>query len=207
MPDYEESLRDDVRYAIRFANEGVWDAATGINTLTSDFSIDSDADGKVYEHSDGFKEVLDTSLLSLLGDFDENGELTGADYDLLKSATDVGRFDLVADGVIDVADRNYWLEELARTVPGDADLNGEVNFADFLALSNSFGSVGGWSNGNFDGDDTVTFADFLSLSANFGTSRSQFANVPEPNSAAIAGCFAMAVLPLSRRFGVTPVRQ
>lgn len=33
LPDPAESLRDDPRYAIRFANEGMWDAARGWNTL------------------------------------------------------------------------------------------------------------------------------------------------------------------------------
>jgi hypothetical protein len=39
LPDPAPSLRDDVRYAIRFANEGVWDAASGMNVLTRDFRI------------------------------------------------------------------------------------------------------------------------------------------------------------------------
>lgn len=33
MPDMEESLRNDVRYSIRFANEGVWLPETGVNRL------------------------------------------------------------------------------------------------------------------------------------------------------------------------------
>lgn len=33
LPDPADSLREDARYAIRFANEGVWDPQTGINFL------------------------------------------------------------------------------------------------------------------------------------------------------------------------------
>ena len=39
LPDPAPSLYSDVRYAIRFANEDVWDAATGINVLTRDLRI------------------------------------------------------------------------------------------------------------------------------------------------------------------------
>jgi len=31
IPDAENSLRNDVRYAVRFANTGVWDGDTGIH--------------------------------------------------------------------------------------------------------------------------------------------------------------------------------
>jgi len=33
LPDPAETLRDDSRYAIRFANENTWDAAHGWNVL------------------------------------------------------------------------------------------------------------------------------------------------------------------------------
>jgi hypothetical protein len=39
LPDPAPSLHDDVRYAIRFANEEVWDAATGMNVLTRNLRI------------------------------------------------------------------------------------------------------------------------------------------------------------------------
>ena len=39
LPDPAPSLYDDVRYAIRFANEDVWDAATGMNVLTRDLRV------------------------------------------------------------------------------------------------------------------------------------------------------------------------
>jgi hypothetical protein len=33
LPDAMDSLRDDPRYAIQLANQGVWNAATGENVL------------------------------------------------------------------------------------------------------------------------------------------------------------------------------
>lgn len=194
MPDFEDSLRNDVRYAIRFANEGIWDAETGINSLSTSFVIDREAAGGIYDHSEGFAEVLDPSSLRLLGDFNGNGQLDGADIDLLRGDANLEEFDLVADGVVDSLDRNYWLDDLARSVPGDTDLNGEVNFADFLALSNSFGSEGGWSAGNFDDDNVVTFSDFLALSVNFGAGRASVASVPEPSCRSLTIGFAIVFL-------------
>ena len=58
--------------------------------------------------------------------------------------------------------------ELVST-PGDANRDGQVNFADFLILSVAFGTEGGWPSGDFDGDGVVTFSDFLVLSSNFGS--------------------------------------
>lgn len=80
---------------------------------------------------------------------------------------------------------------LVEALFGDADLNGTVEFADFLALSANFGRSGGWSDGNFDYSETVDFGDFLALSANFGqTSNKVFGvvgaiNVPEPTGGAV----------------------
>ena len=67
------------------------------------------------------------------------------------------------------------------SIPGDADLDGEVQFSDFLLLANSFGLPGDWSQGDFDMNGQVEFADYLVLASRFGESVSLRANaVPEP---------------------------
>ena len=74
-----------------------------------------------------------------------------------------------ADGEVTTADANYIVENSLNTRPGDADLNGEINFPDFLALSAGFGKADStWSSGDFNGDGEVTFPDFLVLSSTFG---------------------------------------
>ena len=52
----------------------------------------------------------------------------------------------------------------------NADFNndGQVNFADFLILSNNFGEEG--MPGDANNDNVVNFADFLLLREQFGTS-------------------------------------
>ena len=70
---------------------------------------------------------------------------------------------------------------------GDADLDGNVAFNDFLTLANNFepsNVIGDWSAGDFDGDGKVAFLDFLHLANNFGESMNiaEAASVPEPSS-------------------------
>ena len=65
--------------------------------------------------------------------------------------------------------RELWALPAAEMNSADIDGDGEVAFADFLILSQHFGSVGvGLHQGDLDDDDEVTFADFLILSDQFG---------------------------------------
>ena len=94
------------------------------------------------------------------------------------------------------------------TLAGDANLNGTVDFNDFLVLQNNFSAAGTrFDQGNFNYDGVTDFNDFLVLQNNFGQSitgqpvlvtRAQvaamtaFANsdaslVPEPASLAVLG--------------------
>ena len=55
------------------------------------------------------------------------------------------------------------------TLYGDADLNGKVDFNDFLRLQSNFGTAAaGFAKGNFNYDSTTDFNDFLLLQSNFG---------------------------------------
>ncbi|MFT3788343.1 MAG: autotransporter-associated beta strand repeat-containing protein [Tepidisphaeraceae bacterium] len=78
--------------------------------------------------------------------------------------------------------------------PGDADLDGRVNFNDLLALAAHYSAAGQtWATGDFDGTGNVNFSDLLTLARNYGfdttgTSASDFATnwaaalalIPEP---------------------------
>ncbi len=123
---------------------------------------------------------------SLLGDFNGDGSLGVADLNLLSGEVRRGggdlAFDLTDDGQVNQQDRRIWVEDVFGTLFGDADLNKEVAFADFLALSSNFGLVGGWTKGDFDGSGTVQFPAVLLLSSNFGKSATVTAAVPEPGA-------------------------
>lgn len=81
MADIEDTLSDDVRYSIQFANAGIWDATDGINILKSDLEISADAVGDLYALPDELEEIPDPSTLKLAGDIDLDDDVDG--YDLL----------------------------------------------------------------------------------------------------------------------------
>ena len=120
--------------------------------------------------------TMATFLVDKEGDFSGNGVLDAEDLDLLMAAISTQgndtSFDLDGDGEVGDRDIDYWLVELADTRRGDSDLDGDVDFTDFLVLSGNFGSEDRtWQDGNFNDDGNVDFADFLLLSLHFGWQR------------------------------------
>ena len=102
----------------------------------------------------------------------------------LAAGSDNLALDANGDGLLDLQDLEFVLSQ-AGSLTGDADGDGTVAFADFLTLSNSFGSNdAAYSSGDFNCDGNAAFDDFLILSANFGNSFSAVAAVPEPRSCA-----------------------
>jgi hypothetical protein len=81
------------------------------------------------------------------------------------------------------ADRSSLEQSVSWTVrlylPGDANEDDKVSFADYLVMEASFGKSGSWTSGDFNGDGKVSFADYLQLESHFGR------RVPEPAGAAL----------------------
>ena len=119
-------------------------------------------------------------------DINDDGQVNAADAPELCIAADtagVSIADALSNGGI---------------LPGDADLNGRVEFADFLALSSGFGGNNAhFGTGDFDCNGAVEFADFLTLSSNFGQSAAAAA-VPEPSAQSLI-CLALVSLGILRR--------
>lgn len=85
-------------------------------------------------------------------------------------------------------------------IPGDANRDGRVNFADFLSLADNYGRMGNWSQGDFNHDGDVAFVDFLQLAENFGSSAAASATaIPEPSGLLLAVLAAVATLALRCR--------
>lgn len=111
-------------------------------------------------------------------------QVAGAGHGALGTATDSAARDFLARHL------------LARD--GDADLDGDVDIADFSLLAASFNSAGAWRHGDFDNDGAVTLGDFASLAANFNAPAGRpAASVPEP--AAALGIAAVAVVGATAR--------
>jgi hypothetical protein len=120
--------------------------------------------------------------LSRRGDFNADGLVDSADIDLLGTDIATGEnrqeYDLTGVGLTTVADLAEFLT-IADRLNGDADFDGEVQFADFVILSEQFAQAGLWSQGDFNADGEVQFPDFVILSNNFGQSTAGVAAVPE----------------------------
>jgi hypothetical protein len=99
-------------------------------------------------------------------------------------------YDLNGDNSIDLLDRDAWLATAATENGfgspyklGDANLDGTVDGADFIAWNaNKFGSSLQWDFGDYNGDGTVDGGDFIAWNANKFTSSDGVSSVPEPTS-------------------------
>lgn len=77
-------------------------------------------------------------------------------------------------------------------IPGDADLDGKVDFADLLTVARNYGTTTGnsWQTGDFYGTGQVDFSDFLVVARHYGQSLggavSPALTVPEPTCLTLA---------------------
>ena len=88
----------------------------------------------------------------------------------------------------------------SRSIAGDLNGGGGVQFADFLTLSQNFGRTSGvgYEDGDIDCSGDVSFADFLVLSQNFGQTGAA-SSVPEPASMTLGMLAALMGLSLRKR--------
>lgn len=135
--------------------------------------------------------VYTITQASIPGDVNESGAVDESDIrTICQNLGDADpRYEYTGDDMISVADVESFVEMRLGTRMGDTNLDGAVNFDDFLNLSQNFGrEFRDWARGDFDCDQTVGFEDFLFLSENFGfeaetaTSGEELAAVPEPSS-------------------------
>ena len=175
--------------------------------VTTDFSSSELALDFVLSHPrESERRICDFGEDQMCGVGDLDAMTAAADLSVGASVTLAGAmFDLTGDSVVDRADVERWLANaaiengLSSPYPmGDADLNGVVQFDDFLSVSANFGKPDAvWSDGDFDGNGAVGFADFLVVSNSFGQSSLAAVSVPEPSSSVLfaltAACFTLVV--------------
>jgi hypothetical protein len=158
------------------------------------------AGGQSAEAPVAFRAV--TVIPGLPGDFDGNDVLGAPDIDELTrqsaSGANLAAFDLNSDALVNDGDINVWVKDLFHSWIGDADVNGEFNSSDLVAVLASgtyeVDIPAVWSTGDFSGDGRSNSTDLVAALADGGYElgpRAAVASVPEPSSAillAIASC-------------------
>lgn len=105
----------------------------------------------------------------VVGDFDQNGTLDVADVTMLQAAVRAGnsRYDLNQDGEMSLEDVGVWVRELRQTWFGDANLDGEFNSTDLVAVfragvyEHDLAGSALWSSGDWNGDTRFSSGDLL----------------------------------------------
>jgi hypothetical protein len=108
------------------------------------------------------------------------------------SAGASGNTDFAIDGNLNPIPASVTNGNIIALYPGDANMDGSVNFADFSKLTQTYGNnTGGtWATGDFNFDGSVNFADFSLLTQTYGNVLS---TTPPPPSAALPSLEAAAV--------------
>ena len=130
----------------------------------------------------------------IAGDFDGDGVLGIGDINSLTTAaasgTNQAEFDLNGDGSVNQEDIGQWVRDVRNTWIGDANLDGEFNSSDFVAVFTAglfeTGNAATWENGDWNGDGVFGSGDFVAAFTDggfeLGPKPAAGAQVPEPNS-------------------------
>jgi hypothetical protein len=146
----------------------------------------------------------------LIGDYNANGVLDAADLDLQAAAMMGGanpaEFDLNGDSLVDINDREQWVNVLRNTFMGDANLDGEFNSSDFVTVfvagKYETGAAALWAEGDWNGDGVFNSSDFVIAFVGGGYEngpRAGVSAVPEPGSVTLALMGLLGLAGLTRR--------
>jgi alpha-amylase len=161
----------------------------------------------------GKQVVLDsyTDLLLKRADVNSSGTSDAADMTALYSSfgTTTWLTDLNVDGVVNIADVQTMVTNLFRTVPGDFNLDGQVDGADYIVWRKNFGQTGAtFLQGDATFNGVVGDDDLQLWRANFGFvtqplpaagSGASLAAVPEPAAMWLAMIGFASAICLRRR--------
>lgn len=77
---------------------------------------------------------------------------------------------------------------IIEAIPGDADVDGDVDYSDYATLRDAYGTASGavWVGASFDGDGDVDWRDYVALKGHFGAGGGGGgATVPAPGAAVV----------------------
>ena len=146
----------------------------------------------VEENLPGVLSLGEFTIQVAAGDFNFDDDWDCADVDelieVIQTGSNRAEFDMNGDGAMDSLDLNEWLAQAgarnlasgASFLPGDANLDGNVDASDFnIWNENKFSAGHGWCGGDFTGDGATDGSDFNAWNENKFTSADVTA-VPEP---------------------------
>ena len=114
-------------------------------------------------------------------------------------------FDLDNNAAVNAEDRRVWIEDLRNTYFGDANLDGEFNSSDFVAVFGAAkyetGEAATWGEGDWNGDAQFNSSDFVSAFSGGGYEKGPrpAAAVPEPSSLNLAVVAILGLMAKRRR--------
>ncbi len=164
--------------------------------------------------TDGLLNVMNVTYgaVSLKGDFNNDGSLTASDIDALTSAINAGNnpaaFDVNGDNLVNGADHTVWVKDLKRTWFGDANLDGQFDSTDFVAVfqvgeyEDAANGNSTWAEGDWNGDQDFNSGDFITAFQDGGFEqgpRTAVAAVPEPATAGLTLVALASMLLAGRR--------
>ena len=146
----------------------IFDEDVSASLDSSDFELRNMSTDEVFAITE--EVVWDPAAMAASIDLSGRTQLSRGLYVVALRSTGVS--DTASNELDGDADDSAGGDHLAGTFPitwrGDATLNADVEFEDFLIVSNNFGQqVDGWSDGDFDGDGVVGFQDFLWVTWNW----------------------------------------
>ena len=130
----------------------------------------------------------------IVGDFNADGVLDIADINLLvtesASGANTPSFDLNADNLVNDGDINVWVKDLSNSWIGDANLDGEFNSSDLVAVFTQAkyeqDQDANWAQGDWTGDLRFGSSDLVAAFADAGFEQGprapQAEVVPEPST-------------------------
>jgi hypothetical protein len=175
---------------VQFKNASGGPLGTGVQVGGADFvaklGIAPNADGQ-----DGYRDWSQDSIGGTIPPLARSADVTIMTQRLVGNA---------ADGYLDLI--NLDLSTSAARIPGDANNDGKVNFADLLILAQNYGKSPGqtFDTADFNNDGGVGFDDLLILAQNYGFGTGTVATpVPEPASVSMLALAAGAIGARRRR--------
>ncbi len=167
---------DDQRsYSGMIDDFGIWDTALSEEDIA-----------KIYEG---------TYFGGIRGDFNNDGVLDAADINDLTEQSASGNndlaYDLNGDAAVNALDVTEWIsaDDIFKSWVGDANLDGEFNSGDLVAVLSSgtyeVDQASNWSQGDFNGDGRTNSGDLVAALSGGGYElgpKAAVASVPEPAS-------------------------